>query len=217
MAVFFIHDVGRRIVTPLPRKYSVREIPSIEELAEISRLHGVSDEPPERRAHEEDTAKNTRNAIDSYVSIDSAGADTKSASASPLSGTIRECMSSQLVTAQEDLTVRRGWELLSQHSISHLPVISNQGDLLGLINKGVLLDALLGLRPIDREDALRVVCEQAFLSTSPNSLISDIAIYMLEHDIDGITVTEHNQLIGLVTLSDIVKASVGKGRLSEEA
>jgi CBS-domain-containing membrane protein len=56
--------------------------------------------------------------------------------------------------------------------------------------------------------SLDIFCVQALISTRPDALIKDLVPSLLEHDLDGVVVTENGFLSGIVTYTDILKVVI---------
>ncbi|MDX1450960.1 MAG: CBS domain-containing protein [Oleiphilaceae bacterium] len=201
MAVFFVHDPAKGIVTPLDKRYFQRDIPPTSALTAAAPAH--------RKVSNED-------ATDTYTSLGSKHRAAKQAYAqtlrqSPLKlGKVRDVMSSPVITVSSEEHLSDAWALMQRHEIRHLAIIDPHGHLCGMLSEQVLLPDLMTrtLNP-EADEAnnpqLKTYCQYRLLSTSPDTELVELAEAMLEQGLDGMPVTEQGKLVGMVTDSDILK------------
>jgi acetoin utilization protein AcuB len=106
-------------------------------------------------------------------------------------------------------------ELMSEHEVRRLPVVEG-GELVGIVTYSDLLRqipatvdegdehtrALLAQRPV------RAVMTYSPVTISPSATIQEAAERMLEHQVSGLPVVRGNQLVGILTESDIFRLVV---------
>ncbi len=126
----------------------------------------------------------------------------------------REIMSENVLTITKDRPISEAWDLMKTHEIHHLPVVDN-GLLIGLCtSNSILFRSILskdgGLEEIKNEIVEQVMVNRV-LTTHGHTDIRKVAFMMSEYKLGCLPImSETEQLIGIVTLSDIVK------RLAEE-
>jgi CBS domain-containing protein len=105
-------------------------------------------------------------------------------------------------------TVAHARNLMIKHKISRCPVLENS-KLKGIITKK---DLAFGLRqtepiwrrrPIDRIP-VGILMGSPPLTVAPSTPVKEIARIMVKHDISGLPVNESDEIIGIVTKSDIL-------------
>lgn len=113
-------------------------------------------------------------------------------------------------------TVQQAIELMKINSIRHLPVVDGQNTLLGLLTLADLKQALI---PSMLSDVTLVdMMIKNPLTVSPNEDIEIAAQLIYKHKISGLPVTHENQLVGIITESDILHAFIDMmGLLSSSA
>ncbi len=210
MPVFFIHDPAKGIVTPLDRRFNIRDIPPATELTPSAGIHpttdgdGKQEQPPARRA-----AIN-REATQAY-------AETKEAAPEEL-GVVRDIMTHPVLSISIDKNLAEAWELMKRYEIHHLVVVNEQHKLCGMLSTDTMLEYLMETdpRPASEID-IADLCGKKVLSTSPDTGITEFAIAMLERGLDGVPVTEHSKLVGIVTYADVLKVILQQRHLAINA
>ncbi len=201
MAVFFVHDPARGIVTPLDKRYHLRDIPPTSELTETNAIHDKLSEDYPNASHEP-LGRKHRAAKQAYA---------QTLSQAPLKlGKVRDVMSSPVITIGRDQTLAQAWELMQRHEIRHLAVVDRQSQLCGMLSEQVLLPDLMD-RVLAADAAspqnppLSEYCRHRVLSTSPQTELTELAEAMLEQGLDGMPVTDQGKLVGMVTDTDVLK------------
>ncbi len=108
-------------------------------------------------------------------------------------------------------TVAHARRLMIRHHISRLPVIDD-GDLVAIVTKKDLAYRLRQSepawrrRPIDRIP-VRVVAVPDPVTVSPSTSIKEIASIFIERSISGVPVVEGDDVVGIVTKSDLMRSA----------
>ncbi len=124
-----------------------------------------------------------------------------------------QIMSSPLVTLHPSASLREAWELIREKRFRHVPVVSAEGKPVGILSdRDLLVEASnlehLGLRRVDQVMATHV------LTALPQTAIREIARTLLEERIGAMPiVSEHEELVGIVTRSDILRTVVNQAPL----
>ena len=114
-------------------------------------------------------------------------------------------MTSDVVTMRPRQHLARAVEAVSNQRIRHLPVIDEQGRLIGLVTQRDLLAAGDGL---DRRIA--DVMQAGIKTVSPTTPAYEAAYLLLRHDIGCVPVTDdQGVLLGIVTDTDFVRVAYG--------
>lgn len=207
MAVFFVHDVGKGIVTPLDRKFRVRDIPPTEELSEISKVHPKDESNPDDfKEHTQDDRRfssepspNKQKAISAYQQV--------KLERSPL-GRVKNIMSTPVLSISKDKSLEDAWRIMQKYEIHHLVILDEEQKYCGMLSEKKIVPFLMNQLETGNElsnSSLEAFCQDNLLSTHPETQIEDLAPALLEYGLDGIAVFENQQIVGLVTYSDILK------------
>jgi acetoin utilization protein AcuB len=123
---------------------------------------------------------------------------------------VRDSMTREVVTVGPETTAVEALALCRRYRIRHLPVLQ-EGRLVGIISDRDLRSAAPALGDPDRTAALeriRVSDEMArdVTTARPEDPIEDAAMAMYEGKFGCLPVMEGEELVGIVTSSDVMKA-----------
>ena len=127
---------------------------------------------------------------------------------------VRAVMSTDVhtVTRNEPLSVPDA--LMNKEGIRHLPVLSDDGDLCGIITardlfRGALLRALGYGSRAEEQMLSKVLVKEAMteelLTISPDIPLRDAARQMIEHKVGCLPVVEGDKLVGILTEGDFAR------------
>jgi CBS domain-containing protein len=137
---------------------------------------------------------------------------------------IREIMSSDVVTVRTDTPLKQVAEILADGGISGLPVVDQDGSVVGVVSEADILFKERGPSSrsgvfawlLDRygfEGRLKLearVAGEAMTAPAiviePRRPVAEAAHIMLERRVNRLPVVENGRLVGIVTRSDLVKA-----------
>ncbi|MBW1975584.1 MAG: CBS domain-containing protein [Deltaproteobacteria bacterium] len=119
---------------------------------------------------------------------------------------VKECMSKNVVSIRESAFIQDALQLMKEHSIRHLPVFSDSGEFVGWITdsdvRGVLIASML------EEISVADVMVRKPLTIRPDDYVEDAARLMIEKKIGGLPVVDDSQVVGVITVVDVLKASM---------
>jgi CBS domain-containing protein len=143
---------------------------------------------------------------------------------------VREIMQTNVITAKPDTTVGELADILAQNKISGVPVVDEQGRVLGMVSEAdiILQDAdlhfpyyiqflemVIYLQSVHKfEERVRKsigskvteIMSDEVVSVSPEATVRETATLMADRDINRLPVIENERLVGIVTRGDIVRA-----------
>jgi CBS domain-containing membrane protein len=129
---------------------------------------------------------------------------------------VRDLMSGNVVTLTRGQSVTFARELMQLKCLRHLPVVDEQGLLVGLVtHRDLLAAAISSLAPLsaaEREElqfrvpVARAMREQVW-TIDPEAPADAAARLMLDHRIGCLPVTEGRRLVGILTEADLVEAA----------
>jgi CBS domain-containing protein len=122
-----------------------------------------------------------------------------------------EVMTTGLLTASEDDSVLMAWELTLRSGYHHLPVVADDGTLLGLLDSELLAARWHEGGPDhNREPIGRLLHGRSRLTVEPEAPVSSVARLMLDNHRDAVAVIDDaTRLLGLLTVHDLVAALAG--------
>ncbi|MDQ7028060.1 MAG: CBS domain-containing protein [Anaerolineae bacterium] len=124
-------------------------------------------------------------------------------------------MTSNPVTIRSDKPLRTALELMLEHTIKHLPVVSARGHMIGVVSDRdcrYALNSPYTLHEKWRDEILadtlqiRAVMTPAPIIVEPNAPSSEAARLMLTHRIGCLPVMRAETLVGIITRSDLLVA-----------
>jgi len=125
---------------------------------------------------------------------------------------VRERMSSNPVTVTADVPITEALRLMRDRQVRRLPVLDEQGNLIGIVSEKDLLYAspspATSLSIYEMHYLLSQLRIQELMTTdvitvSPDTLLEEAARIMVDHKIGGLPVTDGRKLLGIITQTDI--------------
>ncbi len=232
--VFAVYEQGMRIQTPRKALLGRRSVTALEQPSasrrsadtdsDSSHLERVAEQPFEqiqRRLHQNREAAGEPpppqpNPMDRSQKALNAYNNTKQVAVGQRPRvSARMIMTQPVITADFDASIQDGWQLLTQHGVSHLVLQNRRGALLGMVTDKDILKATSGVGHIDLADRspdqvmLGTLINRKLLTVSPDTEVLDLASVMHEQKLSALpVVTDKDQLMGLITRTDVLQAVV---------
>ncbi|HEY7418065.1 MAG TPA: CBS domain-containing protein [Ktedonobacteraceae bacterium] len=112
-------------------------------------------------------------------------------------GKVRDVMTREVITVQEDQTKQQAARLLSEHHISGLPVVSDDNVLIGVVTEYDV---------IAREGQLvRNIMTRGVISVTEDTNLEDVNNILIHERIKRLFVLDQGKLIGVVSRADLVR------------
>jgi acetoin utilization protein AcuB len=131
---------------------------------------------------------------------------------------VRNWMTSKLVTIAPENTLPEAHQLMVKHQIRRLPVVAEDGRLVGIITLGDVRGAepsqATSLSVWELNYLLSTLKVSSIMTPNPITISADATVVqaarvMLEHKVSGLPVVEQNgRLAGIITESDIFRMVV---------
>jgi acetoin utilization protein AcuB len=127
---------------------------------------------------------------------------------------VRERMSTQPVTIAADVTITKALQVMRQYEVRRLPVLDEEGNLVGIISEKDLLYAspspATSLSIYEMHYLLSRLRVTELMTTDPITVSPDIPLeeaarIMADNKIGGLPVMEGERLVGIITETDIFK------------
>jgi acetoin utilization protein AcuB len=119
---------------------------------------------------------------------------------------VRNRMSRPAVTIREDADFQKALALMQEKKLRRLPVVNDDGQLVGIVVERDLLVA--AMRYLQSRVEIGDVMTRNVITVGPDTDLNEVARMMLERRIGGLPVVEHGRLVGIITESDIFKRFV---------
>lgn len=139
---------------------------------------------------------------------------------------VRDLMTERVVTVRPGDTVDRIYDAMTQHSIRHLAVIDDDGDLVGVVShRDLLRHALIERvdlplfvqRAVLRRTRVEEIMTSEIETAEPDQPLAEAAQVMFDNKLGCLPVVEGWRVVGILTESDFVRyftqgqASGGEG------
>ena len=120
-----------------------------------------------------------------------------------LKRTARDVMTSTVITAKGNMLITDIIKLLLRWHISGVPIVDDNGKLLGIITEHDVVNfALSGQAATTTASE---VMTTNVVTYSPDTLVVEIINYFAAHRIRRVPVIENNKVIGIISRRDIVR------------
>ena len=127
-------------------------------------------------------------------------------------------MNSPVISISPDLTVAEVWKKFDESGVRHMPVLSSEGKIKGILSERDIFKQLI-IKNIKIDEAKDItvsdIMSHETIATGPETDIRRVARAMLEQDIGLMPVVDkEDNLIAVVTRSDILHAIIHHPELS---
>jgi CBS domain-containing protein len=133
--------------------------------------------------------------------------------------TVRDVMTEGPRTTHPDLPLRDAAREMIDTGLGALPVVDDEGHLLGMLSERELVRHLLTTQvlsdprqvtqPRAQRKTVREVMTRQVLCVSPEQPIAEVASLMSNKDVDRVPVVREGRLVGFLTRGDIVRKLIG--------
>ena len=120
--------------------------------------------------------------------------------------TVRDFMTETPTTVTPSTTMAEAAQLMSTGHIRHLPVVNDQGAVVGLLSERdvALLEGLDGLDPASMMVA--VAMAKRPYTAAPDTPLADVATEMADHKYGSCIVVQDGAVVGVFTTVDACRA-----------
>lgn len=127
---------------------------------------------------------------------------------------VRDRMITQVITITPDVSVNVAMETLHQHKIRHLPVVDEQGNLIGIVTDKSLLAVVpssatsLSKREVNyilTRLKVKDVMTTNVITVGPDTPLEEAAVILSDNKISGLPVMSEGKLIGILTDTDVFR------------
>ena len=118
---------------------------------------------------------------------------------------LEEIMVKDIVTVKADASVKKAVELMNKHEIGCLIVV-NEGKPVGIVTERDMLRRIIHELREPEKTKVTEIMSKPLITVTPKISAGDAAKLMLERKIKKLPVIENGRLVGLVTLTDLVRS-----------
>jgi CBS domain-containing protein len=132
----------------------------------------------------------------------------------------RDIMTTPVHVIWQNAPVESAAELLTEKSVTALPVVDAKGALVGMVSEGDLLWHRVPTDPTAhlwrhlensserRPGTVRDVMSARPVTATPDADVADIADLMLRHNVRSVPIVDDRDVVGIVSRRDILRAAV---------
>jgi CBS domain-containing protein len=122
-----------------------------------------------------------------------------------MSQKLKKIMVENVVSVKPNDTIKKAAQLMNLHGISSLVVVDS-GKPVGMITERDMLDRVLNNSKVTKEAAVTNIMSKPVVTACPNMRAGDAAKLMIEHNIKKLPVVENGRLMGIVSLTDLLRS-----------
>lgn len=123
---------------------------------------------------------------------------------------VEDVMNKDVVTITVPGKRKTALEIMRKHNLSGLPVLKEK------TKKIVGYVSLEDLIQNPDEDQLALIMDRNVVTVSPKAEVKEAAVLMYEQDVRQVNVVENEQLIGIVTLKDLIINGISRMQINEK-
>ena len=112
-----------------------------------------------------------------------------------------------VITLQANATVHEAVKLLNKHKIGCLVVLNDNGQIAGIVTERDLLERVLESCRNPKQTRVSEIMTRNVITGTPNMDVFEATRMMFKLKVKKLPVTENNRLVGIVTLTDIARAT----------
>jgi len=118
---------------------------------------------------------------------------------------VKDVMVTNLITIEADATVKKAAELMDKHDIGCLIVVS-YGNPIGIVTERDMLKRIMLQKRDIAKTRVGNIMSAPLIATTPETDIRDAVRLMNERRIKKLPVVQEGELIGLVSLTDVMRS-----------
>lgn len=129
--------------------------------------------------------------------------------------TVAELMTADPLSITRGASLKDAHDLMREKNIRHIPVIDEQGMLVGMLTQKVMMAAVIGLlakygaTALERKEKQQLVVDLMltdFATVAPQQSLKEVATFFVQNRHGCLPVVqEGNKLVGILTSSDFVR------------
>ncbi len=120
--------------------------------------------------------------------------------------TVRDAMSTQVITVRESDSALDGLKLLVTKGISGAPVVDEESRMVGVVTE---FDLLLALDHVGEQVPIARIMTEDASSVSPDTSLDEARELMIGHNWRRLPVVEDDKIVGVLSRRDILRVRFG--------
>jgi len=115
-----------------------------------------------------------------------------------------------VITIWPGASLQSAVERMASRNIGALVVVDDNGKIVGMVSERDVVLALAASAERAPGQSVTDVMSRRLLTCGPDDSLADLMAVMTEHRVRHLPVVDHGQLLGLVSIGDLVKARLGE-------
>jgi CBS domain-containing protein len=115
-------------------------------------------------------------------------------------------MVKEIVTLDKDVSVHDAARMMNEHRIGCLVALDN-GEIVGILTERDLLERVLEACRNPKETKVSEIMTRNVIVGDPDMQLAEATRLMFENKVKKLPIVEDNRLVGLITLTDIARAT----------
>ncbi len=132
-----------------------------------------------------------------------------------MSQKLKKIMVEHVITVDPDDTVKKAAQLMNLHEMGCLLVVSHEKPV-GIITERDVLNRVVNESRDPKKTRISEVMSKPLVTASPNMRSGDATKLMLERNIKKLPVVENGKLVGIVSLTDLLRSEGVIGFLNKQ-
>lgn len=123
---------------------------------------------------------------------------------------VEEIMKTEIITLTEDQPIREAANLMMQHKVRHLPIITKDNQLIGLVSDRDIRDATPSILSNPEEQThvlkkpIKTIMTTNLITGHPLDFVEEIGAIFYEHHISCLPIVKDKKLVGIITETDLL-------------
>jgi CBS domain-containing protein len=122
-----------------------------------------------------------------------------------MSQRLQKIMVKNVITARSNDSVSRVAELMNKHEIGCVIIVDN-GTPVGVVTERDMIKRVVGRSNGSKKKKAAEIMSEPLIEASPEMPVGEAAKLMLKRNIKKLPIIENRQLVGLVTLTDLIRS-----------
>jgi CBS domain-containing protein len=122
-----------------------------------------------------------------------------------MSQKLRKIMVQNVITAEPNDSVGHVAELMNKHEIGCVIIVDN-GKPVGVVTERDMIKRVICRSKGSEKEKIAEIMSEPLIEASPEMLAGDAAKLMLERNIKKLPIVDNGHLLGLVTLTDLIRS-----------
>ena len=125
--------------------------------------------------------------------------------------TAKDVMNTWVVTTAREISIKKAIDLMLEYKVSGLPVVDDQGQLVGIITEKDILQLYNTFTPLENITVEKLMTAPVIHFDEDESL-DDIWQCLLQKDFRRVPVTSCGKVVGIISRPDITRSILEKMR-----